>query len=87
MNARHRPGWRWLVLLAGLPLLLPLRAAEAPPPAPPQEPAGAEQPEPGDAQAGKPAAAERQAPPPKAADAADEEQVSLDNNLSFPVDI
>lgn len=87
MSIPHRIRVRGLALLAGLPLLcLPLRAAEAPPPEAAGPPAAPEQPAPQEGQ-DKPAPAEGQAPPPKAAVPAEEEKVSLDNNLSFPVDI
>lgn len=88
MSIPHRNRVRGLALLAGLPLLcLPLRAAEPPRPAADEPPAAPEQPAPQEGQ-DKPAPAEGQAPPPKAAVPAEaEEKVSLDNNLSFPVDI
>lgn len=86
MSMRQRAGVRWLVLLAGLPLLyLPLRAAESPAPAATEPPAAGP---PADAtppaEAAQPAPKEGQAPAPAGAA---EEQVSLDSNLSFPVDI
>jgi hypothetical protein len=87
MSIRALSGARWLMLLAGLPLLyLPLRAAEAPPPAAAEQPAEAP-PAPKPEPAGNPAAPGGKPPPPKATEAAEEEQVSLDSNLSFPVDI
>lgn len=92
MNTRSR----WLVLAAALPLLyLPLRAAEAPPPEATAEdaaapPAAAES-ETTDtplppSEVDETAAAPRR---PATQDAGRDpgEQLSLDNNLSFPVDI
>jgi hypothetical protein len=75
-----RPGVFVLVPL----LLLPLRAAEAPPP-----PAGETQPAPGQsAPAADPAAAdERAADPAEEVEEAPLEPISADNNLTFPVDI
>lgn len=74
---------RWLALAAPL-LYLPLRAAESPPPEPetadeaeaPEAPAES-------APAGRTRAPEQEAPP----EAAGGERLSLDNNISFPVDI
>lgn len=84
MNIRHRAEARWLLpLLAGALLYLPLRAAEAPPSPAAEPPAGAEQP----ADPPRPAPDRAQGPAPKAEDAAEQEQISLDSNLSFPVDI
>lgn len=80
MNGR----WRTLLTAIALPLLfLPLRAAEAPAPPP-----SAEQPAP----PATPPASPGEAPPatdPAAAPADDSanERVSVDNNLTFPVDI
>lgn len=94
---RHR---QWLLAAAVLPLLyLPLRAAEAPPPDTPAEsapPAAADAPAPATetadaaevADTAEPA--ETVAPPRQAAPAGERdagERLSLDNNLSFPVDI
>jgi hypothetical protein len=91
MNTRHRSVARWL-LLAGLPLLyLPLRAAEAPEPAAAEQPAEAppasKETPPDNPGANGAKAAPPKAAPPKGAQAAEEEQISLDSNLSFPVDI
>jgi hypothetical protein len=74
--------WRAVLIAVALPLLyLPLRAAETPP-----VPLPAEQPEATQAPESEPAT-ERE---PEAAPAPAEEpleEVSADNNLSFPVDI
>lgn len=78
--------WRGLLAALALPLLLlPLRAAEAPPageqPAPPASPPAAEP--------APPASGEtppRSATPAPAEEGANE-RVSVDNNLTFPVDI
>jgi hypothetical protein len=87
MNIRCHTRMRWLAPLAALPLLgLPLRAAEPPRPAEAEAPAAPEQPAPQQAEDTQPASSGNQAPP-KAAAPADEEEVSLDSNLSFPVDI
>jgi len=91
MNIRAR----WLVLAAALPLLyLPLRAAEAPPPEAAAEdaatPPAADASETTDVPLPPPDLDETAAAPPRpAADAERDagERLSLDNNLSFPVDI
>lgn len=76
--------WRAALIAVAMPLLyLPLRAAEpTPEPAAAAEPAeqaeGLPAPEPEEQEA---------APPPRRAPAEPQEQVSADNNLSFPVDI
>jgi hypothetical protein len=86
MSIRRHARMQWLAPLAALPLLgLPLRAAEPPQPAEAEPPTPPEQQAPEQAQDAKPVPG-RQAPPGPAAPA-EEEQVSLDNNLSFPVDI
>lgn len=87
MSNRCRTRARWLAPLAALPLLcLPLRAAEPPPPAEADAPAAPEQPAPEQAGPAPPASSGNQAPP-KATAPEEEEKVSLDNNLTFPVDI
>lgn len=86
MSIRRHARMRWLAPLAALPLLgLPLRAAEPPQPAEAEPPTAPEQPPPEQGQDATPAPGS-QAPPGPAAPA-EEERVSLDNNLSFPVDI
>jgi hypothetical protein len=80
--------WRWLRLLmiaAALPLLyLPLRAAEPPPSPPPagQEASPETAPKAQDAEAD-----EEESEPEPADDEAPQENISADNNLTFPVDI
>lgn len=87
MSNRSRTRVRWLAPLAALQLLcLPLRAAEAPPPPEADSPAAPEQPAPEQAGPAPPASSGNQAPP-KATAPEEEEKVSLDNNLTFPVDI
>jgi hypothetical protein len=75
--------WRAALIAVALPLLyLPLRAAETTP-----EPAAAA--EPAEPAEGLPAPEpeEQEAAPAPRAPAEPQEQVSADNNLSFPVDI
>jgi len=87
MNNRSR----WMLALAALTFLyLPLRAAESPPPAdePTTEPVAADRVD--DAEPEEVEAAEEPAPPraaPSGNRAEPGERLSLDNNLSFPVDI
>lgn len=79
---------RWVLAVAALPLLyLPLRAAETPPATPPESaPAEAAAQTPSDVvREVEPVAAER--PPPRRSEPDPGERLSLDNNLSFPVDI
>lgn len=92
MNIRSR----WLVLAAALPLLyLPLRAAEAPPPEAAADetatPPAAAEAEATETPLPPPDLDETAAAPPRtpAQDAERDagERLSLDNNLSFPVDI
>jgi hypothetical protein len=72
--------WRAALIAVALPLLyLPLRAAETTP-----EPAAAAEPAEG---LPAPEPEEQEAAPAPRAPAEPQEQVSADNNLSFPVDI
>lgn len=73
---------RWMLIALALPFLyLPLRAAETPAPQ-----AQAETAPPPEAEAA-PAEEAEPAPPPPRTSGQPREQLSLDNNLSFPVDI
>jgi len=82
---------RWLLGIAAVPLLyLPLRAAETPPATPPEaatpaaSPDGAKEAPPGAERKPEPAATET---PPPSSEPDPGDRLSLDNNLSFPVDI
>lgn len=87
MNDRSR----WMLVLAALTFLyLPLRAAESPPPGDEQTSEPAADTPVDDAEPEEVEAAEEPAPPrasPSGDRAEAGERLSLDNNLSFPVDI